>query len=52
MSRPRLRGLTLACLAGAVGFTVFFFAAKHQLSLARVAPFGDDPYDAVGSFAI
>jgi hypothetical protein len=35
-----------------VGFTVFFFAAKHQPSLARVAPFGDDPFDAVGSFAI
>jgi hypothetical protein len=52
MTRPQLRGLALACLVGAVGFTGFFFAAKHQPWLARVAPFGDDPYDAMGSFAV
>lgn len=31
---------------------MFFFAAKHQPALAKLAPFGDDPYDAVGSFAV
>jgi hypothetical protein len=36
----------------ALGFIVFFFAAKHDRVLARVSPFGEDPYDAVGSFAV
>lgn len=52
MNLRRLQYVAFACLAGAVGFTVFFFAAKHQPWLARVAPFGDDPYDAVGSFSV
>ena len=41
-----------ACLvsAASLGLTVFFFAAKHRTPFARVMPFGQDPYDAVGSF--
>jgi hypothetical protein len=52
MSRWQLRGVAVASLAATVGFLVFFFAAKHRPWLASVAPFGDDPYDAVGSFAV
>jgi hypothetical protein len=48
----RLRRLAFACLAGTVGFCVCFFAAKHQPGLARIAPFVEDPYDAVGSFGV
>jgi hypothetical protein len=41
-----------ACLttAAALGLTAFFFAAKHRVGLVRLAPFAEDPYDAVGSF--
>lgn len=46
--------MAAACLvtAASLGFTAFFFAAKHRVGLARIAPFGEDPYDAVGSFGI
>jgi hypothetical protein len=47
----RLRHLAFACLAATAGFCAFFFAAKHPPWLATVAPFDDDPCDAVGSFA-
>jgi hypothetical protein len=50
---PRSTGLvTFAGLFVAAGFAVFFFAVKHQPWLASVAPFGEDPYDSVGSFAV
>jgi hypothetical protein len=39
-------------IAASLGFTAFFFAAKHRVGLARIAPFGEDPYDAVGSFGV
>jgi hypothetical protein len=41
-----------ACLTTAAAFalTAFFFAAKHQPGIASIAPFGQGPYDAVGSF--
>ena len=46
--------VAVACLAtaAALGLTCFFFAAKHRSPFARVVPFGEDPYDAVGSFGI
>ncbi len=52
MSAARLRFLALASLAAAAAFTLFFFSAKHRPAFAGVAPFGEDPYDAVGSFAL
>ncbi|MGD0993857.1 MAG: hypothetical protein ABR998_15450 [Gemmatimonadales bacterium] len=44
--------MAAACLttAAALGLTAFFFAAKHRVGLVRLAPFAEDPYDAVGSF--
>lgn len=36
----------------AVVFWLFWQLCKQQPALARVAPFTEDPYDAVGSFAI
>ncbi len=35
--------------AASLGLMVFFFAAKHRTPFARIVPFGEDPYDAVGS---
>jgi hypothetical protein len=45
--RAALRSLLLATL-----FYLFFQASKHIPTLARVNPFADDPYDAVGSFTM
>jgi hypothetical protein len=42
---------TLLSAALAAVFYFFFMFAKHDPALSAVAPFGDDPYDAVGSFA-
>ncbi|HKW87702.1 MAG TPA: hypothetical protein VJN21_03000 [Candidatus Acidoferrales bacterium] len=36
----------------AILFYFFFMHAKHDSALSAVNPFADDPYDAVGSFAI
>ncbi|HUY76499.1 MAG TPA: hypothetical protein VMV29_06985 [Ktedonobacterales bacterium] len=43
-----------ACLtlALAIVFYVFFQVCKQQPALAQVNPFANDPYDAVGSFAV
>ncbi len=41
---------TLCTLALAAVFFVFFDVTKHNTSLAAVNPFGEDPYDAIGSF--
>ncbi|MBV8490370.1 MAG: hypothetical protein JO199_07560 [Candidatus Eremiobacteraeota bacterium] len=38
-------------LAAFAAFCGFFFYAKHAPGLRDVVPFGDDPYDAVGSYA-
>ncbi len=46
--RRNALGLTLLATA----FTFFFQITKHQPTLASVNPFGDDPYDAVASFAV
>jgi hypothetical protein len=44
--------ISVAILALAVLFVVFFFRCKHAASLAGVNPFAEDPYDAVGSIGI
>lgn len=36
----------------AVLFYWLFMFTKHDAALSKIIPFGDDPYDAVGSFAI
>lgn len=43
---------TLHSLLIAVLVYIFFNATKHAYSLASVNPFNEDPYDAVGSFAV
>src|SRR5512142_1626651 len=49
---PRLLKLnSILCLAFAALFSVFFMYLKHDPALSPIVPFGDDPYDAVGSFA-
>jgi len=34
-----------------VVFCLFFMFTKHQVPYAQIIPFGNDPYDAIGSFA-
>lgn len=36
----------------AVLFSLFFQISKHDPALSQVNPFGEDPYDAVGSFGV
>lgn len=43
---------SVLCLALAAVFNWGFMFAKHDAALRGVIPFGDDPYDAIGSFAI
>lgn len=42
----------LLVTALAVLFYLFFMTAKHDAALSKVSAFGEDPYDAVGSFGI
>src|ERR1051326_1985794 len=42
----------LLTLALAIAFHQFFMFLKHNGATRNVIPFGDDPYDAVGSFAV
>ena len=49
---PRLLKLnSMVCLGLAAVFSVFFMYLKHDPALSPIVPFGEDPYDAVGSFA-
>lgn len=49
--RKLLPGSVLAaCVAAA--FLLFFQFTKHNPTLAAILPFGNDPYDAVGSFGV
>jgi len=41
---------SLAVLVLSVVFYWFFNTTKHDPSLSALIPFGDDPYDAIGSF--
>lgn len=45
------RNSVLALVALAL-FCSFFFFAKHAPGLRDTIPFGDDPYDAIGSYAV
>ena len=42
----------LASVALALMFYWFFMFTKHDPPLAAILPFGDDPYDAIGSFCM
>ncbi len=52
------RGLLVLRLASVVAllltaiFIIVFDRGKHDVALARVNPFAEDPYDAVGSFGV
>lgn len=52
LSTSQIRPLTFAVFLLALLFLVFFQITKQIPALAQVNPFGEDPYDAVGSFAI
>lgn len=43
---------SVCCLALAAFYNWGFMFAKHDVALRGVIPFGNDPYDAVGSFGI
>ena len=43
---------SLLVLVLAIAFFIFFDQTKHLPLLADILPFGEDPYDAVGSFGI
>lgn len=48
----RLRRNAIIVCGLTLFFTWAFFFAKHDPALRSIIPFGDDPYDAVGSFAV
>lgn len=52
MVPKQLRRDALHMLILAFVFLVFFGGAKHTSAWAQMNPFADDPYDAIGSFAI
>ena len=43
---------SVVALALTAAFGEFFMFAKHEAALAAMIPFGDDPYDSVGSFCM
>ncbi len=51
MTNTLRRNAFLLALIGAA-FCVFFQVSKHQPLLAGVNPFGEDPYDAIASYAV
>ncbi|HXE60029.1 MAG TPA: hypothetical protein VN607_04960 [Gemmatimonadaceae bacterium] len=51
MTRPLQRN-SILCLALALALAWTFMFAKHDAALGPIIPFGVDPYDAVGSFAV
>lgn len=46
----KFNSILSVCLA--IGFLFFFQFTKHDPVLAAIMPFGNDPYDAVGSFGV
>ncbi len=46
----KLNSIFAICLA--VAFLLFFQFTKHNPMLAVIIPFGNDPYDAVGSIGV
>jgi len=52
MSVPARQKLhSIVILGVAAAFQWFFMFTKHDPDLRAIIPFGDDPYDALGSFA-
>ena len=51
MSRDLKRNAVLVFGLAVLFFWAFMFA-KHDPALRNIIPFGDDPYDAVGSFGV
>jgi len=50
--KRKLELYSLAVLALALAFDGFFEFSKHNAALRPIIPFGDDPYDAAGSFCL
>lgn len=50
--RRRLEIHSLAILALVIAFDWFFEFAKHNAELKPIIPFGEDPYDAAGSYCL
>ncbi len=48
----RLKLVSVVLLPLTVIFYFFFMFAKHDPVLSAIMPFGEDPYDAIGSFAL
>ena len=48
----KLRINSIILFALAILFAFFFDFTKHNLTLSPVNPFADDPYDAIGTFAL
>jgi hypothetical protein len=48
----RLKRNALAVLVVAAAFYWFFMFTKHDPHLSLIMPFGEDPYDAIGSFCL
>jgi hypothetical protein len=46
----RVNAVAVLALSGA--YYWFFMFTKHSPPLAAIIPFGDDPYDAIGSFCV
>jgi len=46
----KLNSMFALCLA--MAFLVFFQFTKHDTTVSAIMPFGDDPYDAIGSFGV
>jgi hypothetical protein len=50
--KMKLKFNAIAVLALALLFNQFFMFAKHDPALSLIMPFGDDPYDSIGSVAM
>jgi hypothetical protein len=48
----RFKVNSVVMLALTAAFGEFFMFAKHDAALGAIIPFGDDPYDSVGSFCM
>jgi hypothetical protein len=48
----QVKRVTLATCLTILSFWLFFDVSKHNSKLAQVNPFGEDPFDAVGSFGL
>jgi hypothetical protein len=44
--------LTLAAIVFTIAFYFFFMTTNHDPVFSRINPFGNDPYDSIGSFGV